>query len=74
LYTKLFNIQYYVNFQAKKWMQNTMKQKEKGTILVDLKKKKKETRKKLVYFLWKNKSDFACKAMTICQAFRAQCE
>lgn len=30
--------------------------------------------KKLVYFLWKNKIDFACKAMTICQAFRAQCE
>lgn len=54
-------------------MQNTMKQKEKGKILVDF--KKKENKKPpLVYFLWKNKIDFACKAMTICQDFRAQCE
>lgn len=32
------------------------------------------TRKKLLSFLWKNKNYFPCKAMTICQAFRAQCE
>lgn len=28
----------------------------------------------LFHFLWKNKIDFACKATSICQAFRAQCE
>lgn len=63
-------------------MKNTMKQKESRKILVDLKKNKHEqqnttkhtTRKKLLSFLWKNKNYFPCKAMTICQAFRAECE
>lgn len=32
------------------------------------------TTKNRASFLWKNKNYFPCKAMTICQAFRAQCE
>lgn len=68
--------------KQKKRMKNTMKQKESRKILVDLKKTNMNNKtqpntqqeKKLLSFLWKNKNYFPCKAMTICQAFRAECE